>query len=113
MKLLARIGFSVLFFATLYYPAFAAESADAETRLHQGYNIGYCTASADGIGSVTATYQFYYDNETQANLVSQIIHVRYELAAGYFAAVQKRRDSISIRIFGSPGALFASKRCNL
>ncbi len=113
MKLLARIGFIASLLAACCLPAFASESADAETRLHQGYNIGYCTASADGIGKVIATYQFYYDNETQANLVSQIIHVRYELAAGYFAAVQKRRDSISIRIFGSPGALFASKRCNL
>ena len=111
MKLPALIGFIASLLAACCLPAFAIESADAGPKFYQGYNIGSCTASADGIGRVTATFEFYFDNETRENLVSKIIHVRRELAAGYFAYALRNPSSVTVAIREYSGALVWIKNC--
>ena len=111
MQQAARLWFSAIVFAALCWPALAAERIEAEPIFYQAYNVSTCTAVASGIGEVTATYFYYWDIAAKENVVAYIEHVSYELAPGYFGDVYKGRTSIIVKIFGSPGVLYASKAC--
>ncbi len=112
MKQIARLMSIAIIFAALSLPALAAERA-AESPTFYGYNIGECKAIASVIGEVTATFLYYWDIAAQENRVATIMRVSYDLPPGYFGDVSKTRVSVTVKIIGSPGVLFASNHCKI
>ncbi len=113
MQQIARLMFIVVLFATLSLPALARERGDEAPTFYQAYNIDTCKASASGIGEVTATFLYYWDIAAQENRVANIEHVSYDLAPGYFGDAGKTRESVTVKIIGSPGVLYASNHCKV
>ncbi len=113
MKQAARLCLIAVMFAALALPSLAAERIDEEPIFYQFYSIGHCVAEASGIGKVSATFLYYWDVVAKENVVASIMHVSYDLAAGYFGSVHKGRNTVHIRVFGSPGALFLTRTCKV
>ena len=112
MKQIARLMFIAVFFATLSLPALAAERGDEAPKFYVSYNIGECKAIASGIGTVTAIY-LYLDIAGLDSLVADIIHVSYDLPPGYFGSASETRESVTVKIIGSPGLLYGSNHCKV
>ncbi len=113
MKQIARLMSIAVFFATLSLPALARERGDEAPTFYLGYTIDECKAIASGIGEVTATFLYYWDIVAQENRVANIEHVSYDLPPGYFGSASETRVSVTVKIIGSPGVLFASDHCKV
>lgn len=113
MKQVASQWFIAVLFAALALPAMAAERVNEAPIFYQGYNIGECTASASGIGKVTATYLYYWDIAAEENRVAKIMNVSYDLKARHIGSAYKGRKSVTVEIRAPVGVYVSGKTCKV
>lgn len=98
MSHIVRLVMLAVLFAALSVPALAAERNDEEPKFYQAYHVSNCSAHASGIGTVTATYLYFWDIAAQANRVGRIMHVSRDLKPGYFGGARKSQASVTVVI---------------
>ncbi len=111
MKRFMLVSLLAILVAALALPALGAERSKEAPRFYQS-NVVNCRAKADGIGSVTATFEYYWDVAKQKNLAN-IISVSSDLPSGYSGSASKGESSVTVRIKTNYGSHVEAKTCQV
>ncbi len=112
MKSFIPVYVIAVLFAALALPALGAERSNEAPRFYQS-NVVNCRAKAGGIGSVTTTFEYYWDVAKQKNLVANIISVSSDLPSGYSGSASKGESSVTVRIKTNYGSHVEAKTCQV
>ena len=112
MKSYILVYVIAVLFAALALPALGAERGNEAPRFYQS-NVVNCRANAGGIGSVTATFEYYWDSKAKENVVAAIMYVNSDLISGYEGDASHTRSTVIVMIKTYYGARVETAYCKV